>query len=99
MATKTLSFTVDAAGDPEPVVVPISCKSIEVREQGDPTTDYFVRAPDKASPQHRRFAGAATIFRAYGGRVFQPGETVGYLETVAGSVTFSGITDAEAGEA
>ena len=99
MATETVSFTVDAAGNPEAVVVPTSCKSIEVREQGDPTTDYFVRAPTITSPQHRRFAGSATIFRARGKRTFQPGEIVGYLETVAGSVTFSGITDAEAGEA
>ena len=99
MATETFSFTVDAAGNPEAVVVPTSCKSVEVREQGDPTTDYFVRAPGIANPQHRRFAGSATIFRATGGRVFQPNEIVGHLETVAGSVTFSGITDSEAGEA
>jgi len=98
MATETINFTVDAAGDPEAVTVPVACRSIEVREQGDPTTDYFVRAPSKTNPQHRRFAGSATIFRAVG-RMFQPSEIVGYLETVAGSVTFSGITDAEAGEA
>lgn len=99
MAVKTFSFTVDAVGDPEAVVVPVACKIVEVREQGDPTTDYFVRAPAITDPQHRRFAGSATIFRAPVGRLFQDGETVGYLETVAGSVTFSGITDSEAGEA
>ncbi|KKL22761.1 hypothetical protein LCGC14_2432170 [marine sediment metagenome] len=98
MAIETFTLTVDAAGNPEAVVVPTSCKSVEVREQGDPTTDYFVRAPGIANAQHRRFAGSATIFRAIG-RMFQPGEIVGYLETVAGSVPFSGITDAEAGEA
>ncbi len=99
MAVETFTFTVDAVGNPEAVIVPTSCRSVEVREQGDPTTDYFVRAPNNNSPQHRRFAGSATIFRARGNRVFQPGETVGYLETVAGSVTFSAITDCEAGEA
>ena len=98
MAIETFTLTVDAAGDPEPVIAPVACKVLEVREQGDPTTDYFVRAPNKTSPQHRRFAGSATIFRAVG-RMFQPLETVGHLETVAGSVLFSGITDAEAGEA
>ena len=98
MATETFSFPVDAAGDPEAVVVPIACWLVEVKEQGDPTTDYFVRAPSKTNAQHRRFAGSATKFRSTG-RMFQPGEIVGYLETVAGSVTFSGITDAEAGEA
>ncbi len=99
MAIETFTLTVDAAGDPEAVSTPVACKTLEVREQGDPTTDYFVRAPNKTSPQHRRFAGSATIFRAPAGRMFQPGEIVGYLETVAGSVTFSGITDSEAGEA
>jgi len=98
MAIETFTFTVDAAGDPEVVTAPVACKTLEAREQGDPTTDYFVRAPNKTSPQHRRFAGSATIFRAVG-RMFQPGEPIGYLETVSGSVTFSGITDAEAGEA
>ncbi|KKN00376.1 hypothetical protein LCGC14_1138510, partial [marine sediment metagenome] len=87
MATKTFNFTVDNLTTPEAVVVPVSCTSVEVREQGDPTTDYFVRAPTTTSPQHRRFAGSATIFRAHRGRVFQPNEIVGYLETVAGSVT------------
>lgn len=99
MAQETFTFTVDNLTTPEAVTVPVSCKSVEVREQGDPTTDYFVRAPTSTSPQHRRFAGSATIFRAPGLRVFQPGEIVGYLETVTGSVTFSGITDSEAGEA
>lgn len=99
MATETFQFAVDDVGNAEAVVVPISCKSVEVKEFGDPTTDYFVRAPALANTQHRRFAGSATIFRATGGRAFQPGEIVGYLETVSGSVTFSGITDAEAGEA
>jgi hypothetical protein len=99
MAVETFTFTVDAVGNPEPVVVPTSCRVVEVREQGDPTTDYFVRAPAITNPQHRRFAGAATIFRATGKRTFQPNETIGHLETITGSVTFSGITDAEAGEA
>ena len=99
MAVETFTLTVDAVGDPEPVIAPIACKTLEVREQGDPTTDYFVRAPSKTHPQHRRFAGSATVFRAPEGRMFQPLETVGHLETVAGSVLFSGITDAEAGEA
>jgi len=99
MAVKTFQFTVDNVGGPEAVVVPIACKIVEVREAGDPTTDYFVRAPSTTDPQHRRFAGSATIFRALHGQTFQPNETVGYLETVAGSVNFSGITDAEAGEA
>jgi len=99
MAVETFTLTVDAVGDPEPVPAPVACKTLEVREQGDPTTDYFVRAPNKTSPQHRRFAGSATIFRAPAGRMFQASEIVGHLETVTGAVTFSGITDAEAGEA
>ena len=99
MAIETFTLTVDDVGAAEAVTAPVACKTLEVREQGDPTTDYFVRAPAAASPQHRRFAGSATIFRAPAGRMFQPGEIVGYLETVSGSVTFSGITDAEAGEA
>ena len=99
MAVRTFTFTVDAVGDPEAIIVPVACKMVEIREQGDPTTDYFIRAPGITDAQHRRFAGSATIFRAPAGRLFQANETVGHAETVTGSVAFSGITDAEAGEA
>ena len=99
MATETFQFPVDDVGNAEAVVAPISCRSVEIKEFGDPTTDYFVRAPALANAQHRRFAGSATVFRKSGNREFQPSEIVGYIETVSGSVTFSGITDAEAGEA
>ncbi len=87
---KTFQFTVDNVGNPEPVTAQSVCKRIYIREQGAAgTTDYFVRQPGMTDPQERKTAGEWTMFEAAPGNFFRPGDIVGYVETVTGSVTFS----------
>jgi hypothetical protein len=90
--TSTASF--DNVGNPDPVIAPVSCFKIELREQGAAaTTDYIVHAPTASDPGYRKLAGEATVFRALPGQMFQSGDTVGYLETVTGTVSFSLICE------
>lgn len=91
---KTTQFTVDNVGNPEAVTADQTCRKITIREQGAAgTTDYFVRAPTSTDAQYRKVAGESTVFEAYGNNLFQQGDTVGYVETVSGSVTFSKICE------
>jgi hypothetical protein len=91
---KTNTFTVDNVGNPEAVTADIACSKITVREQGAAgTTDYNVRAPSMTDAVYRKVAGESTVFQAPPGVLFQPGDAVGYLETLSGSVTFSKICE------
>ncbi len=86
----TYTFSVDNVGNPEPVVAQGPYRKIVVREQGAAaTTDYFLRQPYNTSPLVRKVAGESTLFDAGEGNRFQAGQTIGYLETVTGTVTFS----------
>jgi len=88
---KTKSFTVDAVGNPEPITVVTTCQQVEIYEDAQAgTTDYKVRAPSLSDVDVQRPAGAKTLLRpSHGGRFFFAGETIGYVSTVAGVVTFA----------
>ncbi len=88
---KTTTFSVDAAGDPEPIVAPIDCKEVEIYENAQAgTTDYDVYAPTKQDTPVRRPAGAKTLLRAADGTTWSAGKTIGYVAAVtAGSYTFA----------
>ncbi len=91
---KTTTFTTDNVGNPEAVTADISCQRITIREQGAAgTTDYFVRAPTMTDAQYRKVAGESTTFTAPPGALFQQGDTVGYVETVSGTITMSKICE------
>jgi len=86
---KTETFTVDAAGEPEPIVVARSCKEVEIYENAQAgTTDYDVYAPTKNDAPVRRPAGSKTLFKSFEGS-WTPGATIGYVATVTGSVSFA----------
>lgn len=77
-------------GDPEPIIISVSCAIVVIYENGQvATTDYRVMAPNSASPAVLRPAGAKTEFRAPWGSMFREGQTIGYVETVSGTVTFA----------
>ncbi len=87
---KTFTFTVDNVGNPEPVTVQTPCRQVIIRENASPpTTDYFVRQPMATSSQVRKFQGETTGFEAGPDNLFLPGQIIAYVETVAGSVSFS----------
>lgn len=90
MATyhRTKTFTVDNAGDPEPITVQSYCMKVVVYENAQAgTTDFILRVPFIDSPGVTKPAGSkAEISR---GERYVPGDIVGYIETVSGSVTFA----------
>jgi hypothetical protein len=90
MATgdRTKTFTVDAAGNPEPITVQSYCMKVVIYEDAQAgTTDYILHVPAMASSGVTKPAGSkAEISR---GERYVPGDIVGYVETVSGSVTFA----------
>lgn len=90
MATydKTKTFTVDNAGNPEPITVQSYCMKVVVYENDQAgTTDFILHVPLMASSGVTKPAGSkAEISRGYR---YEPGDIAGYVETVTGSVTFA----------
>jgi hypothetical protein len=87
---KTLLITVNDVGDPEQVIAQTVCREIVIGEDrsvvGYPTTDYKVRMAESTSDPVQVQAGVLYAFT--NPRYFQPGEVVGYVETVTGSTSF-----------
>jgi len=91
-AQYTTTFTVNASGDPEPVIAHTECTEIIVKEDpsvsGWPTVDYNVLGSVSGSTRIRCAAGTEHRFPASWQQAFKPGDIVGYVETVTGSTTF-----------
>lgn len=85
--TKTPS-TVDAVGDPEPIITLGLCWKVYRRENGGPTVDFNIRAPNKTDGPEQYAMGEEAKIEATGAP-FQPNETVGYIETLSGSASFA----------
>lgn len=85
---QTKTFTVDAAGDPEPIIVQSYCMKVVIYENNQAgTTDYILHAPLMTSTGVTKPAGSkAEVSRGYR---YEPGQIAGYVETVSGSVTFA----------
>jgi len=93
---KTSTFTVNAVGDPEPVIATIPCKQISVVEDQSvtdwPTLDYRVKGTEVGSVMVQKPAGTVfTFLCAANEPYFQIGQIVGYIETVSGSTTFQKV--------
>lgn len=73
------------------VIAQSNCRQITVRENiavaGWPTTDFLVLKPTAVVTGIRIAAGASYTFTKLQG-LFAAGDTVGYLQTIAGSTTF-----------
>lgn len=74
-----------------PVIAGTNCKAVQVIENpfGTATTDYYVVRRTTENPVTIK-AGIDFIFRPIGGRrYYQPGEIVGYVKAVSGSMTMA----------
>lgn len=58
-APKTSTFTVDDAGQPEPITVTIRCRKIRVGPQ-DGASNYLFRAPNASSTAVKKYSGEVT---------------------------------------
>jgi hypothetical protein len=85
---RTKTFTVDNAGSPEPIQVQSYCRQVTIYENNQAgTTDYIVHVPSAVSAGVTKPAGSKAIISD--GTRYSPGDTIGYVETVSGSVTFA----------
>ena len=81
-----VALVADNLGDPEVVLPPRYCTKIGIRESGGlASTGYRLRAPFKVSPPLT--LGAGERYEAKG--EFWPTVPAFYVETLAGSVTFT----------
>lgn len=91
---KTITFSVDAIGDPEPITVQTVCHQIVIFEDAlASTTNYKVRKPSKTDAPVTKAAGTSTLFTAPPGSFFLPGQILGYVETPTGSMTMAQIEE------
>jgi hypothetical protein len=91
--TKTGTATFDNLSA-HALVVPIACKAITIREQATTfTSDYRFSAPSSTDPQSRKLTGEPTQFAAGPGGMFEAGVTVGFIQPINGTMTFSFICE------
>lgn len=85
---RTKTFTVDNAGNPEPIQVQSYCRSVTIYENNQAgTTDYILHIPAMGSSGVTKPAGSKAVISR--DAQWYPGDIVGYVETVSGSVTFA----------
>ena len=82
-----------ASGAPSAIVAQSVCRSINLAENrgvaGWPTTDFLILKPLSTSVAARKPAGAEYTFECtQPGSFFKVGQTIGYIQTVAGTTTF-----------
>lgn len=87
----TRLFTVNSIGAPEPIIVQTVCKRIKVGEDpsqaGYPTTDFQVFKPTSTSgPRQIAVGGVYDDLTRDDPRLWQPGDTAGYVATITGSI-------------
>lgn len=87
------TFSVDNINPPEAVVANTFCRSVTIVENGASTQDYQVRKLSTNSNPIKRYAGQSFTFSADDNTYFQPGQTVGFVETLAGSITMAQIEE------
>lgn len=92
MLTDTMDS--DNAGSPEPITVPVTrpevrYKRLRIREQGgNATAGFKIHAPFSDSSYNQYQAGEIATLDAINGW-FMPGQTIAYIETLSGTITFS----------
>lgn len=87
MQTKT--FTVDAVGDPEPILVSTVCHAVDVFENGAEGTQDFLIYGCKSDTPVRYPAGSRKRFQKASCCFFMPGDVVAYVAAVSGVMTFA----------
>lgn len=92
MLDQTRTFTVDNAGNPEPVTLQAGgSKAVRIYENAAAgTTAFIVHEPRMTSPGITVPAGGIYVFHCNSGRYYDCGEIAGYVETVdAASAVFA----------
>lgn len=89
---QTKTFTVDNAGEPEPVIVQSYCMKVVIYENAQAgSTDYYIYAPKKTSPEVTKPAGSKAEFSR--GYRYEPGDVAGYVALpvafAPGALTFA----------
>jgi hypothetical protein len=79
--------TTDNVNPPESIVAVTFCNRVTIQENGDATQDYQVRRASTSSHPLKRLAGTPFTFSAERGSFWKPGDTVGFVETLTGSIT------------
>lgn len=87
------TFTTDSINPPEAIVANTLCRRVTIQENGDSTQDYQVRMLSASSNPIKRQAGLPFTFSGDAGHRYLPGETVGWVETLAGSITMLQIEE------
>lgn len=87
-----LTFSTDAINPPETISAQTVCRKVTIVET-DATQDYQVRKLSTSSNAIKRLAGTPFTFNAPAGTVFIAGQTVGFVETLAGSITMQQIEE------
>jgi hypothetical protein len=82
---RTKTFTVDNAGNPEPIIVQSYCMKVIVKGP----TDYLLRVPSMTSQSVPKDPNEESVLTR--GLRYEPGDIAGYVETVSGSVSFSQV--------
>lgn len=88
---KTYTFSVDNVGNAEPIIAQSNCQKILLCENARAaTTDFNVYAPRRTDPAIRYAAGEICTFESpfNFNNFYKSGQTVGYIETITGTVTF-----------
>ena len=79
----TSTFTTDAVGDDEPIVIPVYCNRINISQiAGD--TDYTFRPPKRTSDAVRYISGAPMELPG----PFYKNQTIGFIAAISGAATF-----------
>jgi len=86
------NLMVNDVGDPEAIVAVTVCRKITVGEERAvadyPTTDFRVRKGAMNTEGTVLLAGLSYTFESSPGRFFQPGDVVGWVETLSGASDF-----------
>lgn len=88
---QTYTFSVDASGNDEQVVIQSASGATRVvvyENNQAGTADYLIRMPTSTSPQVTRPAGSKTEFFSAKDERFYSGQTVAFISTASGTLTF-----------
>lgn len=91
----TDTFSVDAVGNPEPIIVATVCNRVKVRQDdlSGNKTQFKVRKPFATSNPVLYEGGMSVEFMQPEGKFWFPGDPIAYIEMVAGSDTFQRVED------
>lgn len=91
---KTGTMTFDDAGNPDPITIPVPCRSITLRQITSETqANYSVHAPAATSTGFTRYPAETQRFTAGEHNYFQAGDVPAYISAAAGTLTFGFICE------